>query len=307
MITGSDDSSLTRVKDLSSKQGWGFLVYYSLRNKTYYVSNGRADLVYPQTNVAKQLGLPWNRDLDHSAEPAISPDGKHVAYVRRRSSAAHDEAIAIFDVGSNTSRDLTTLTKDVYRLYWSPNGKEISFVAHLDLFIVKLYSVDLDTGAVSELNPGRKSITMSWSPDGKEFVVADAPDSDADTTGAGLFVINRATKVRRKIGDGAAPSWSSDGKLIAYLDGEKEECYTTTPDGSRREKLFSYKPLLPTGYRLMGPLVWSPDMRYLIFQREDGTKSDHRKVYLFDLQTKEKVEILSGGPFHIVGCVPKPN
>jgi Tol biopolymer transport system component len=148
---------------------------------------------------------------------------------------------------------------------------------------------------------------MSWSPDGKEFVVADAPDSDGDTNGAGLFVINRATKVRRKIGDGACPSWSPDGRLIAFLDGEKEECYTTTPDGSRRQKLFSYKPPLFSGYRLMPPLVWSPDMRYLIFHREDGTKSDQRKTFLFDLHTKKKSEILSGGPFHIVGCVPNPN
>jgi Tol biopolymer transport system component len=295
--------NIKRMSDLSRKEGWVFLVYSGFHNKTYFVNSGQVDVIYPRTDVARELGLPWSRDLDHSADPSLSPDGNFVAYVRRRSAAEHNEAITIHNVRDNTARDLIVSTKDISRVYWSPTGKEVAFVAYPDRFTLRLYTVDIHTSQVTELNPGHQTVSMSWSPDGKQFVAAEAPISlSKEQSQGGLFIVNRETKSRTRLGDGAMPSWSPNGELIAYLDADKEDCYTIKPDGTSKQKLLSYRPRISSDYRLMGPLIWSPDgQRYLIYHREDGEKGDQRRIYLFDLKNGKKQEIFSDGPLEVVG------
>lgn len=304
VLNAGAEPNFKTIAQQSSMHRWTVVMYHEFYNRTYYVRNGRVDVVYPRTNVAKELGLPWSRDLDHSAYPTLSPDGNYVAYVRRRSAAKRDEAISIFDARENTSRDLVNCDKEISELLWSPNGKEIAFFAYPDLFTLRLYSIDIETRIISELNEGRPTISMSWSPDGQKFIVSEYPRSpDSETFGGGLFIVDLKTKERRSIGQGAWPSWSPNGDLIAYFGADNQNCYTMTSDGLNKRKLFSYRPLFSTGYRLMGPLVWSPDGRYIIYHREDGPKGDQRVIYLYDIKDRSRSQIFSGGPVEIVGCV----
>lgn len=145
--------------------------------------------------------------------------------------------------------------------------------------------------------------SISWSPNGKEIVVQEQLDvSSKEAHSYAVVVVNRETKARRVAEYGRDPSWSPDGELIAYVDEDGENCHTIKPDGTNKQRLFSYKesPFFARGYRLTGPLVWSPDMRYLIYHREDGSTGDKRKIYLFDLKSKKQDEIFSGSRLEIM-------
>jgi Tol biopolymer transport system component len=290
MLIGSSAPQMQKLSDLSQKEGWVFLAYDSDRNKTYFISDGKVNLIYPKTDVIKELGLNQVVELGYTATPALSPDENLIAYIRRFSAATRDQAITIYNLRDNTSQDLITSPKNIYDLYWSPTGKEIAFIAkddHKNNYASRLYTVDVKSRQISELNPGENSASMSWSPDGKEFVVS----SDR-----GLNIVNRETKSRKNIGDGRQPSWSPNGEFIAYLGDyfkkeERNNWYVIKSDGTNKQILFSHKEFIPSGQGFIDKLIWSPDMRYVIYHRTAGEQMYNKKTYLLDLKTKKRTEI----------------
>ncbi|MEK6323270.1 MAG: hypothetical protein AABN33_16640 [Acidobacteriota bacterium] len=309
IVSSTDVPNMKKLADSSQREGWAFLAYASFCNRTYYVHSGKIDVIYPKTDVIKELGLHWCSDVLHQAQPAPSSDGNYVAYVRRLSASNKDEAISIYNLADNTIQDLVRVDMSVYELGWSPNGKEIAFIAAYNndrYSIFSLHVVSLDSHQVTALTPLVKlspSTPICWSPDSKEVLVQEQMGSSARRGAAiGIVIVNRETKTRRRIEYGKHPSWSRNGELIAFLDEDGRTCYVINPDGTSRQVLFSYKEsmLLPSGYELIGPLVWSPDMRYLIYHRTDGRIGDQRRIYMFDLKSKKSEEIFSGGRLEIM-------
>lgn len=126
-----------------------------------------------------------------------------------------------------------------------------------------------------------------WSRDGKH-VVFNATDSATSTTD--LFIVNADGTGLRKLGPGANPDWSPDGKQVAAnlgrdvfvqnLDGQGRETVTTgqsprwSPDGGRMavvedDMLYvvdlvtgERRPLFQESYTLIySGVCWSPDGR----------------------------------------------
>ena len=108
------------------------------------------------------------------------------------------------------------------------------------------------------------------------------------------------TKQNRRVDFGRDPSWSPDGQRIAYLDISGENCYTIRRDGASKVKLFSGARVISFGRELAGPLVWSPDMRFLVFHEMAGLIGDQRRIYVLNLRTGKKSEVFSGGRLELV-------
>lgn len=305
IVSSTDVPNMKKLADSSQREGWAFLAYASFCNRTYYVHSGKIDVIYPKTDVIKELGLHWCSDVLHQAQPSLSSDGNYVAYVRRLNASNTNEAISVNNLRDNTVQDLAQLPMSVYRLAWSPNGKEIAFVAQYNNTTGSTFSViNLEDRQVSPIvREASLGISFSWSPNGKEIACQQELISSSRRDASwSLLIVNRETKNTKRIEFGRDPSWSPNGELIAYLDERGKNCYTIKPDGTDRRVLFSYREsnLFPSGYELIGPLVWSPDMRYLIYHRTDGSIGDQRKIYLFDLKSKKSEEIFSGGRLEIM-------
>jgi Tol biopolymer transport system component len=280
LITGAADPHMRKITELSQKESATFLAYDRYENKTYYIRGEQIDLVDPKSDLK----------LNHAATPALSPDENQIAYIKRLNAATFDQAITIYNLRDKTFQDLVTVTKDIYDLYWSPTGKEIAFIAKNDSkdnYASRLYTVDVNSRQISELDPGEHCASMSWSPDGKEFVVSSE---------GSLNIVNRETKSRKNIGTGTVLSWSPKGEFIAYSGRyfektEKNNWYVIKRDGTNKQILFSHKEFIPSGQGFIDKLIWSPDMRYVIYHRTAGEQMYDKKTYLLDLKTKKRTEI----------------
>lgn len=293
-----------RIAQLSAREGSVFLTFDVGRGSVSVIRNGQTKLVN-LINVSMASGAAWIGDIKEETEPTLSPEAERIALVARRGTSKMDQAIVICSLRDGTATHVVDVPYKVSRLAWSPTGREIAFIAQPERFVTKLYSVDLETRQISEVDPEHRVVSVSWSPDGKEMAVAEPEgSSEKGASFGGLFVFNRETKKRIKIGEGGWPSWSPDGRLIAYLDGEQKTCYVVSPDGGNRRRLFSFKQSrfarLFSWYRLMYPLVWSPDMRYLIYHREAGDAGQQLKVMLLDLKSRKTEVLSSGGQLEVV-------
>ena len=103
--------------------------------------------------------------------PALSPDGKQVAYFSDRS-GEYELCVRPAD-GSGAERQVTHLGPGFrYRIHWSPDGKRVVFAdqaMHIQL-------CDLDTGKVRQVDQGKymfeddlEAFSVNWSADSRWF------------------------------------------------------------------------------------------------------------------------------------------
>ena len=162
--------------------------------------------------------------------PALSPDGKRLAYVSDRS-LSHELWVRDLDGAPNdrclveggTSSDFETLRFFSASTAWSPDGRVIAFPAQ-SRGEDALYLLDTRSGeVVRRLAFGLDEVqTATFSPDGEELVFVGllAGQSDlyrARCDGTGL---RRLTDDRHTERD---PQWSPDGRSIVYVTDEGPE------------------------------------------------------------------------------------
>jgi Tol biopolymer transport system component len=161
--------------------------------------------------------------------------------------------------------------------------------------------VDLVTGEVTELARASSKLPPSWSPDGNKIIFSGFYRPEGADVGemAIVVVIDRATKRALSLGKGYYPAWSPDGKLIAYLDhnraidGKQEHLCTMKPDGTGKAVLMSAGGWFLSRQELVGPFVWSPDMRFIAYHAQAGMKGGQRDLFILDLKTKKTKKIYS--------------
>lgn len=156
-----------------------------------------------------QLPVPPVKPLIGARMPALSPDGKRIAFVYRG-----DVWIA-----PATGGQATPLTRhvemDAFPLF-SPDGRWIAFSSlrngNWDIFVVPA-----DGGEVRQLTYHANSeIAYGWSPDGKYLLFS----SVRDTTNNTLFALDVRTLRFKKLTEDYAsinyPSYSPDGRMVVY-------------------------------------------------------------------------------------------
>ena len=175
-------------------------------------------------NVAWPLQLTTHRGLDF--QPSISPSGDAIAFVSDRSGALEIYVRSLTGAGVDTP-----LTRDGGQNVhpaWSPDGRAIAFHSYRrgGVWIMPARGGAAKQVAVSGSRP-------AWSPDGRSIVFQSDEHPDAAPTGYGAQVgstlwltdINGSgprplTRSDQPSGGHAAPSWSADGKLVAFSNFE---------------------------------------------------------------------------------------
>jgi hypothetical protein len=168
---------------------------------------------------------------DMNIGPAISPDGKYVAFLSERDLFSIDLFLADARSGEIIKRLASPSTDphfDALRFInsagaWSPDGKQLAFIvfqkgdnriALLDIEsrrITKRLKVE-GTGTISNL---------SWSPDGSKITFSGMYGGRSD-----LFIIDLDTQDVMKLTDDRYavlhPAWSPDGSKIAFVTDRTE-------------------------------------------------------------------------------------
>jgi dipeptidyl aminopeptidase/acylaminoacyl peptidase len=178
--------------------------------------------------------------LRRVGSPALSPDGRLVAYTIREANwddDAYETEIWIGDPEKGTRRQLTRARKSSTQPAWSPDGKWLAFVSdRTDKR--QVYRIDPSGGEAEALTEDAEGVNgFAWSPDGRSIAYTSTePKSDAvkerdrkygeyvvvdqDQRMAHLHVVDVAERKPRTLTQGTfvvgAFSWSPDGTRIAF-------------------------------------------------------------------------------------------
>lgn len=213
---------------------------------------------------------------------------------------------------------------------WSPDGKEILFTSYRDRH-PKLYSMDFATGRDHAVVSGRGlTIGGAFSPDGREIAISreeSKGNSDIVLLDRNGAVIERLTDDE---GIDVSPSWSPDGRRLAYCSsrGGNPQIYVLDVDSRRSRRIsmqgsYNTQPVWsPTGERIAytgrvggrfqifvveaggggarqitssgGDNVdpsWSPDGRYLVFR---STRTGQGRLWVSDWRGSNQTELIAG-------------
>jgi eukaryotic-like serine/threonine-protein kinase len=210
--------------------------------------------------------VPLTGNPGREMQPAISPDGKQVAYSWNGGKGG-DFSIYVKLIGAGTPLRLTS-GSGLYPA-WSPDGRYIAFVrVSTDGSNISIFVVPALGGPERRLGGGGGK--PAWSPDGKFVAIGDR-SSPKDPWS--IFLLSHETGEKRRLTlppTGSLydvdPAFSPDGKTLAFTrvmppNGGDIYLLPLTGDGSRGGEP---KQLTFEGRAILG-LEWSADGRQILF------------------------------------------
>jgi WD40 repeat protein len=227
-----------------------------------------------------------------SRDPAISPDGKQVAFWSNTGIKYTAASSQIFLMGVTGADQVQLTAMKVGAIWpaWSPDGKFLYFVSPEDPWLETwgIYRISKDgTELLRITDGGNNGISVSskgmlaFSTDGEIYVIK------ADGTGS-----------PRHLTSGFYPAWSPDGSKLAFTDrpnyGANSEVYIINADGTDKINISqsSAEDIRP---------VWSPDGKKVAFS---SNRSGNYEIYVYDLATTDLKRITYGltNKFTYQGC-----
>jgi TolB protein len=220
--------------------------------------------------------------------PAVSPDGRHMAFVGiintgdPRTSTRH---VYVIDANGGRERRLTRGPTEEVAVDWLPDGR-IVFVScsttqwRDELPECDLIAIGRDGGDREELGTLPLTYEFAVSPDGRRLAYSRL-EAHSHEQHLELYVANVDGGNRRRLTDNNAsdafPAWSPDGKRIAFVSNRAEsapcfydecggytnELYVMDADGSNVRRLTE------TDEQEVRP-SWSPDGKLIVYGRVAG-------------------------------------
>ncbi|MDT7605270.1 MAG: hypothetical protein QOF61_3267, partial [Acidobacteriota bacterium] len=207
--------------------------------------------------------VPLTSFPDEEVNPALSPDGRLVAYSWKGGTTDRMN-IYVQQVDAGTPLRLTTALAREGSPTWSPDGRYIAFVRNsLDASTDGIYLIPALGGHERQL-AHISCVSLDWSPDGRSLAYA-ARDHAQETYGVSVLTVD-SLDVRRLTSPPAGtfgdihPVFSPDGQTLAfirYTDDVAELFIMPAGGGEARQLTFDNR-------RIDG-LVWTPDSRELVF------------------------------------------
>ena len=228
--------------------------------------------------------------------PALSPDGRMIAFMSNRSGAPE---LYVMNVDGNGERQLKVPgaggDMGARQPRWSPDGKQIVFFSSVR---PDIYVINLDGTGLKNLtdHPGA-DICPDWSPDGRRIAFTSNRDGAREIyvmNADGTNVARLTSGLKGNVGMWLRPRWSPDGRKIAFAtdrdrtDGTSE-IYVMNADGSNLVRL-TFNDVLDA------EPTWSPDGKMIAFHR---TVLDHVQVFVMqaDGSNQTRITELSGVSF----------
>ena len=313
------DAAVNRLLRTAIEQGWERGLVSALRTTSDTLSRdwhaairrefgpvlaGRSD---PGEVGRQVVGVRENGDQNVS--PAVSPDGRYVAYFSSEGLFGIDIYVAEVATG-RVIRQVTSVTSDAHfdalsfintAGSWSPDGRKLAFVVYAqgdnEINIVDVNSRNVerrirvrDVGAVSD---------PSWSPDGSRIAFSGMKGGLSD-----LYVVDLAGgEARQLTNDRAAqlqPTWSPDGQTIAFMtdggDGTSFDRLTFAPmrlallDVATGAVRFLPR---PASGKAINP-QFTPDGRSLYFVSDADGISDLYRMSLADGGVQRLTRVATG-------------
>lgn len=179
---------------------------------------------------------------------------------------------------------------------WAPNGSTLAFqgkVTPQDEYGLYLY----DPGAELQNRFTRIRGRMkqgeglfSWSPDSKRMVCQDAENS--------ILILDLERKATRRVDSGWFPTWSPNGRYIAYRVDEPTDAGYVLYDlqNEQKQTILSDEPIHRS-------LVWSPDSRYVAYSKVSRSPSErllsangdeiYGDIYIMGLEDRRETKLYS--------------
>lgn len=252
------------------QEHWTVLVHQADRVGLLDVTDGRVTPI-PTVNSSAETNSP--------GMASFSPDGSEITF--KQGSGGVGDSLVVLNLKNGTRRSLLKMTYlDGPR--WAPDGAGIAFEGRSEvsgdysLYLYNLKDEKLSTVLEGQLKGGE--MLFSWAPDGKRIVLQSAAND--------IYVLDLTARQRTRIDSGWFPTWSPNGRYIAYrADGADDPGYIVY-DVQTREK-----ERILRGRSVYRSLVWSPDSRYLIYSA-DGRGEYYGDLLIFDLKSKKETQVL---------------
>lgn len=252
-----------------------------------------------RTTITSPFPLTTHPEADFM--PAISADGKWLAYVSRQNG---NYDIWVRATAGGLPSLLTTNTSDDYSPSWSPDNKALVFVSRRDDAEGDLYLLQLEEREDGFAPSKTKRLTANlqreafphFSPDGKKIAYSFGAKGAEQVW---LYEIKTGAHYQLTTRGGTEPTWSPNGSelAIAARAGEMNEqqifiisADTTQADYLRRQITFDGDNHFPT---------WSPEGKRILVQREAvvaGKNKIRSRLYVVPLDLNAgSLEQLSAG------------
>ena len=175
---------------------------------------------------------------------------------------SHDDLWEVEADGSSLRR-LTSNGNDISTPAWSADGRRLAYGSsdfsggNAGFSSPRVVVADAAGHALSTIESGYEGYSPSWSPDGRQLVVANGFSGELDVVGT------NGRGRRAIVTGGRSPAWSPDGSTIAYCAGDG--VHGVAPNGANDRVLVAMSAqFAPVS------VAWSPDGTQLAYTNERG-------------------------------------
>jgi TolB protein len=225
-------------------------------------------------------------------DPALSPDGKQIAYRHQDGEDSSTEVFVMNGDGSG-AHNVSHQKEADWGPSWSPDGKRVLWNCQRDLTVgFQACVANPDGSALKTIRPQAWVEYPAWSPDGTKIAfMGQEAGASGDDPNYDIFVMNADGSGVRPLTDAPGsdgwPAWSPDGTRIAFSTTRNDCGNSDAPDCRSSGDIGPFHELWVMNadgsdqHRLSASFgqfsSWSPDGSFIVFSpgltviRPDGT------------------------------------
>ncbi|MFL5541679.1 MAG: TolB family protein, partial [Longimicrobiaceae bacterium] len=179
-------------------------------------------------------------------DPAVSPDGRWIAFVSSRDG---DAEIYVMRADGGGERRLTAFHRDDWGPRWSPDGRTLAFLSNREgadrVFLVspdgtglRKLSAGTDSAGTDSAAAPWQEADPAWSPDGTHIALT----RHLRPGESHVRIVDVRTGGAREVRGAEAasqPAWSPDGRHLAFTAGSAgdAELWIARADGSHATRI----------------------------------------------------------------------